>query len=126
MFDVTLEYPSEVVSKSGERTALRAFGYWTSNGEPMPGKRFAAPPGANDFHLKVRLLGVQFTKDGKPIGPLHPTPQGANDVHIRLAAEEPEGPVTSLVAALEAEGGTEEASRIAAALRDALAEQGCL
>lgn len=54
-------------------------GFWTKDGERIPGSEFHGPKGANDVLITIC---VQFTKDGKPFGdPILP-PYGANDVSI--------------------------------------------
>lgn len=58
---------------------LTPYGYWTKNGQEIPGSRFQIPPGVNDFH---------FSPNGRftPVPPIAP-PQGANDIEFRWEAD---------------------------------------
>lgn len=85
MFSVKMKFPDSIKpDKKGRIINLVPEGYWTKDGKKIPKSDFKAPEGANDVDLIFVLVGVQFTKDGKPIGKVNPTPKGANDVHVEL------------------------------------------
>lgn len=61
---------------------LKAKGFWTKDGAEIKDSEFESPEGANDW--TEYPIAIQFTNDGKPIGPVFLPPVGANDVHIEL------------------------------------------
>ena len=85
MFDFKMKFPSVIhPDKQGRAIVLQPKGFWTKDRRKIKGSDFEGPEGANDFNLVFKLIGVQFTKDRVPIGPVIPPPNGANDVEIEL------------------------------------------
>jgi hypothetical protein len=56
-------------------------GFWTKDGEKIPGSDFEGPEGANDFEV---TLAIVWTKDGRRIGEPQIPPRGANDFTVDL------------------------------------------
>lgn len=63
-------------------------GFWTKDGEKIPGSEFEGPEEANDAELTICVV---WTKDGKRTGRPELPPQGANDVTLDLTGGEGKG-----------------------------------